>query len=100
MLDFRVFQRVNYTQSENQCWRTMLPNGKPKIVDVRDLRKMFYLGDQWVPALRGVSFSITQGQFVAIMGPSGSGKSTLLYLLGGLDRPTEGQLVVGGSDLN
>jgi ABC-type lipoprotein export system ATPase subunit len=78
----------------------MLPNGKPVIVDVHDLRKTFYLGSQWVPALRRVSFTIPQGQFVAIMGPSGSGKSTLLYLLGGLDRPSEGQLVVGGYDLN
>ncbi|MBI5667374.1 MAG: ABC transporter ATP-binding protein [Chloroflexi bacterium] len=58
------------------------------------------LGDQQVHALNGVSLTIPQGQFVAVMGPSGSGKSTLLYLLGGLDRPTAGEIEVAGRYLN
>nr|WP_204342964.1 ABC transporter ATP-binding protein [Micromonospora terminaliae] len=52
-----------------------------------------------VPALRGVSLTIAQGEYVAVIGPSGSGKSTLMHLLGGLDRPTGGRLVIGGRDV-
>lgn len=74
-------------------------NGKTPIVAVDGLQKIFRLGDQWVHALDQFSVQIPQGQFVAIMGPSGSGKSTLLYLLGGLDRPTAGQIMVAGRHL-
>ncbi len=69
------------------------------IVQVRGLRKDFQLGDQWVHALKGVDLDIPTGQFIAIMGPSGSGKSTLLYMLGGLDRVTEGEIAVAGNPL-
>lgn len=72
----------------------------PALIAGRNLHKIFLLGDQQVHALNGVSIAIPQGQFVAIMGPSGSGKSTLLYLLGGLDRPTVGEILVDGRYLN
>jgi ABC-type lipoprotein export system ATPase subunit len=66
---------------------------RPMIIGDR-LDKTFKLGDQWVRALDDVSLMIPEGQFVGIMGPSGSGKSTLLYLLGGLDRPSDGAIEV------
>jgi putative ABC transport system ATP-binding protein len=76
-------------------------NGDPMqpILEAHDLTKVYDLGNQQVDALRGVSLSVGAGEFVALMGPSGSGKSTLLQMLGGLDRPTTGQIVFEGRDL-
>jgi putative ABC transport system ATP-binding protein len=67
-------------------------------IDAVDLRKTYRVGNVEVPALRGVSFSIQRGEFVAIVGPSGSGKSTLFYLLGGLTRADSGHVIVDGAD--
>jgi ABC-type lipoprotein export system ATPase subunit len=69
------------------------------MISGRGVDKAFQLGDQWVQALDRVDLDIPEGQFIAIMGPSGSGKSTLLYMLGGLDRPTEGEIIIGGQDI-
>jgi putative ABC transport system ATP-binding protein len=64
------------------------------LIHFEDLRRTFVMGNQEIHALDGVSAAIDQGEMVAVLGPSGSGKSTLLYLLGGLDRPTEGRIWV------
>ena len=66
------------------------------MIHVHDLHKTYQMGDIEVPALRGVSFDIQPGEFVAIMGPSGSGKSTLMNLLGCLDTPSAGQYILDG----
>jgi len=71
----------------------------PAIVSVRDLRREYQQGTNTIKALDGVSLDIDEGDFVVLMGPSGSGKSTLLNLIGGLDAPTSGAVVVEGKDL-
>ena len=69
-----------------------------QIILAENLTKVYMAGRIQVTAVRGVSLSVTKGEFVAIVGPSGSGKSTLFYLLGGLTRATEGRVVIDGVD--
>ncbi len=69
------------------------------MIALSDVHKSYPLGPRRVPALRGLSFSIDQAGFYAVMGPSGSGKSTLLHLLAGLDRPDSGSVEIAGTDL-
>jgi putative ABC transport system ATP-binding protein len=85
------------------------PAGRPEpvaraggrvILEARDLVKRYPVGSGQSEALRGVSLRVQQGEFIAIMGPSGSGKTTLLHLLGGLDRPTDGEVVIDGINVS
>src|SRR5437764_1840900 len=69
------------------------------VMDVRDITKSLPLGRERIEILKGISFSITSGEFVSIVGPSGSGKSTLLGIIAGLDNPTTGQVLIDGVDI-
>jgi putative ABC transport system ATP-binding protein len=73
---------------------------KKTIIKIEDIKRNFQVGDETVHALRGVSFSISEGEFVTIMGASGSGKSTLLNLLGCLDTPTSGEYFLDEIDVS
>lgn len=70
-----------------------------EILKVNELTKVYGKGENEVRALEGISFSVEKGEFIAIVGPSGSGKSTLLHILGGVDRPTSGQVYMNGQDV-
>ena len=72
----------------------------PPIIETHQLYKTFKLGTVSVEVLKDINLTIDEGEFVSIMGPSGSGKSTLLYLMGGLDKPTSGQVKVKGKELS
>jgi putative ABC transport system ATP-binding protein len=71
----------------------------PVIVEAHDVSKVYRAGDVDVYALQNANLSIVRGEFVSIVGPSGAGKSTLLHLLGGLDQPTSGRVILDGTDL-
>jgi putative ABC transport system ATP-binding protein len=70
------------------------------VIEAENLQKNYRLGENEVQALAGLDFQVQKGEFVAIMGPSGSGKSTLLHLLGGLDKPSHGEITLAGMQLS
>lgn len=69
------------------------------IIDAKDLKRSFVLGEVEVKALQGIDLSVRKGEFLVILGPSGSGKTTLLNCLGGIDSPTAGSIMVDGKDI-
>jgi putative ABC transport system ATP-binding protein len=70
------------------------------VIELQDVKKIYKMDGVETPALRGVDLKITKGQFIAIMGPSGSGKSTLLHMIGALDKPTSGKILLDGVDIS
>lgn len=70
------------------------------IIQVENVTKVYHIGRVEVPAVRGVSFNVEKGEFLALVGPSGSGKSTLFYMLGGLTHADSGRIVVDGADFS
>jgi putative ABC transport system ATP-binding protein len=70
------------------------------MIEIKNITKTYKTGDVSFDALKGVSFTIADGEFVAIMGPSGSGKSTLMHILGALDSPTSGTYFLDGKDVS
>ena len=70
-----------------------------EILKTENLKKTYGSGEAKVEALRGVNLTINKGEFLSIVGTSGSGKSTLLHMLGGLDRPTDGKVIIDGNDI-
>ncbi len=78
----------------------MKENGSSPIVQVKDVVKRFPLGRGEITILKGISFDVAGGEFVSIVGPSGNGKSTLLNMITGIDRPSQGEVMVAGSRVN
>ena len=70
------------------------------MIECKNIKKIYVNGGSETQALRGVSFTIKDGEFVAIMGPSGSGKSTMMHILGALDNPTSGEYFLDGQDVS
>jgi len=71
----------------------------PNILNVNNVKKSYRMGKVLVPALRGVTFNVEKGEFLTIFGPSGGGKSTMLHLMGGLDRPDGGTILIDGLNI-
>lgn len=70
------------------------------VIELQDVKKIYNMGGVETHALRGINLKIAKGQFIAIMGPSGSGKSTLLHMIGALDKPTSGKILLDGVDIS
>lgn len=77
-----------------------MSNNEKVIIEAKNIKKVFGEGENELVVLNNIDLAIKQGEFVSIMGPSGCGKSTLLYLLGGLDAPTEGTVLIEDQDIN
>lgn len=84
----------------NNNIRPPAANGRKPVIVIDGMTKVYQMGDHQVNALNGVSLTIYQGEFVAIMGPSGSGKSTMMNMLGALDQPTAGSYLLDGTDVS
>ena len=80
--------------------RGTMSTDKPVVVEVKDLRKEYRLRGEVVQALKGISMSVTRGEYISLMGPSGSGKTTLFNMIGGLDRPSGGTVLIDNIDLS
>jgi len=76
------------------------PSAGPPLVELRDVHRTYRRGEETVRALRGVSLAVDPGDFLVVTGPSGSGKSTLLHIMAGLDRPSSGDVLLGGTSLS
>ncbi len=94
-----AFQTKTTPQQTSASTETCLGDGE-YVIETRDVRKNYSLGQNIVSAVNGLNLRIKKGEFVAIMGPSGSGKSTLLNLLGALDKPSSGQILIDGIDIS
>jgi putative ABC transport system ATP-binding protein len=87
-------------EARNLCKPINLGNEMHVAIEAQNLCKSFNLGSNVVEVLKDIDLQINKGEFVSIMGPSGSGKSTLLYLIGGLDKPTSGNVMINGKELS
>lgn len=95
----KALQDLAESKSEAKRSIYKIPDNAPIVIKGQSLSKSYKLGRQKVDALKDVSLTVRQGEFIAITGSSGSGKSTLLQLIGGLDKPTGGTLVVNGQNI-
>jgi putative ABC transport system ATP-binding protein len=91
-------QEISWCNMEEQNINE--PTKDSLVIEVINVKKSYQLGKMEVPILHDINLSVKPGEFLAIMGPSGSGKSTLMNLIGCLDRPTDGQIIVKGRDIN
>src|SRR5664279_2629391 len=89
----KLDQKSDYVQPTDE-------RGRKAVIDIRDITKIYKMGDIEIPALLGVSLRVYEGEFISIMGPSGSGKSTMLQILGALDQPTSGEYYLDGVDVS
>ena len=81
-------------------WRKVFPMTDNFRIELKNVHKSFPVGETLFEALKGITLSISDGEFLGLVGPSGSGKTTLLNLIGGLDEPTAGSVIVSGKDLS
>ncbi|HEY3362013.1 MAG TPA: ABC transporter ATP-binding protein [Methanosarcina sp.] len=90
----------NYELNRSRCLKSDETYGAvTPVIEVVNVKKSYILGDMEIPVLHDINLEVREGEFLAIMGPSGSGKSTLMNLIGFLDRPTEGKIIIKGLDI-